>query len=125
MVLQKEVFSGKERPIVQGPYSQVVKVGQFLFTSGQIGEDPKADIETQTSQALDRIRSLLEDVGSSLDNVVKCTVYMTDLDEWTKMNEVYMKYFKDKPPARTTVGVSRLGKNSRIEIDAIAIAPEK
>ena len=125
MTLKKEVFSGKERPVVQGPYSQVVKVGQLLFTSGQIGEDPQADIETQTSQALDRIRSLLEEVGSSLDNVIKCTVYMTNLHGWSRMNEVYMKYFKDKPPARTTVGVSGLGKNSRIEIDTIAIAPEK
>ena len=123
MTLRKEVFFGKEPPVVPGPYSQVVRIGQLLFTSGQIGEDPKADIKTQTSQALDRIRSLLEDAGTSLDNIVKCTIYMTNLDEWPAMNQAYMKYFKDNPPARTTVEVSRLGKNSRIEIDVIAFAP--
>jgi 2-iminobutanoate/2-iminopropanoate deaminase len=80
-------------------------------------------MKAQTRQALDKIKVLLEAAGSSLNSVVKCTVYITNMDEFASMNETYGEYFKDKPPARTTVQVSRLARNARIEIDAIGAVP--
>ena len=124
MIPRKEIIFAKEAPTIHGlPYSPAVKIGQFLFTAGQIADDTKADIKTQTLQVLNKIKALVEAAGSSLSNVVKCTVFMTSLDEYGMMNEAYKEYFKDKPPARSTVQVSQLVKNAKIEIEAIAIVP--
>lgn len=121
MTLQKEIISVKEAPTLPGmPYSPAIKIGQLLFTAGQLADDTEADIKTQTRQALNKIKALLEASGGSLDNVIKCTVFITDFDEFPMMNEAYGEYFKDQPPVRTTVQVSRLAKNAKIEIDAIA-----
>ena len=121
MTLRKEIISVKEAPKLPGaPYSPAIKIGQLLFTAGQLADDTQADIKTQTRQALNKIKALLEASGGSLDNVIKCTVFITDLDEFPMMNEAYGEYFKDQPPVRTTVQVSGLAKNAKIEIDAIA-----
>ncbi len=124
MTLKREIVSARTAATLPGaPYSPAVKIGDLVFTAGQLPNDPQADIKAQTRQALDKIKALLEAAGSSLNSVVKCTVYITNMDEFASMNEAYGEYFKDKPPARTTVQVSRLARNARIEIDAIAAAP--
>jgi len=110
-----------------GPYSQAIKMGNLLFVSGQISIKPETneyidgDIETQTEQVLENIRAILEAASSSLKNVVKVTVYLRDMEDFALVNKVYSKYFKDSLPARVCVEVSRLPKDAKIEIDAIAI----
>lgn len=112
-------------PEAVGPYSQAIVSGNLIFCSGQIGLDPKsgelkgADIISQTSQVIFNLQSILEAAGSSLDNVVKTTCYLTDLSTYQKFNEVYGKYFT-KNPARATVEVSNLPKDAIVEIEAIA-----
>ena len=109
-----------------GPYSQAVKVGPWLFLSGQIPIDPRSgevvdgDIEVQTRRVLENVKAILESVGYTLDDVVKVTVYLADLKDFPRFNNVYSEYFKDKPPARTTVQVAGLPRNAKIEIDVIA-----
>jgi 2-iminobutanoate/2-iminopropanoate deaminase len=124
MTLKREIVSARTIATLPGaPYSPAVKIGDLIFTAGQVPDDSQADMKTQTRQALDKIKALLEAAGSSLNSVVKCTVYITNMDEFASMNEAYGEYFKEKPPARTTVQVSRLARNARIEIDAIAAVP--
>jgi len=109
-----------------GPYSQAVKAGPWLFLSGQIPIDPRSgevvdgDIEVQTRRVLENVKAILESVGYTLDDVVKVTVYLADLKDFPRFNNVYSEYFKDKPPARTTVQVAGLPRNAKIEIDVIA-----
>lgn len=111
-----------------GPYSQAVVAGGFVFTSGQIPVDPASgqmvdgDIKAQAEAVLRNIKAVLEAAGSGLDRVVKVTVFLQDLNDFSAMNEVYTKYFPDKAqaPARTTVQVARLPKDARIEIEAVA-----
>lgn len=116
----------KNAPEAIGPYSQAKKVGNLIFTSGQIAIDPKTnkliegDIEIQTKQVLENLKAVLEAAGSSLDNAVKVTVFLADMNDFGKMNAVYAEYFKNKP-ARSTVQAARLPKDVRIEIDAIAV----
>lgn len=123
----KEIISTSKAPSAIGPYSQAVKVGNMLFISGQIPIDPKSgniiegDIKTQTRRVLENIKGILESIGANLSNVVKTTVFMVDLSEFSDMNEVYKEYFPENPPARSTVQVSALPRNVRIEIEAIAI----
>lgn len=122
--MQKEIVTTKKAPAVPGiPYSPAVKVGEFVFISGQVGDDPKSDIKTQTRQTLEKIKALLEEAGTSLSNVVKCTVFLANMDEFASMNEVYREYFGDKPPARACVEVSRLFNDLKVEIEAIAYIP--
>jgi 2-iminobutanoate/2-iminopropanoate deaminase len=122
--VQKEIVTTKKAPAVPGiPYSPAVKVGEFVFISGQVGDDPKSDIKTQTRQTLEKIKALLEEAGTSLSNVVKCTVFLANMDEFASMNEVYREYFGDKPPARACVEVSRLFNDLKVEIEAIAYIP--
>jgi 2-iminobutanoate/2-iminopropanoate deaminase len=110
-----------------GPYSQAVRSGNLVFLAGQIPIDPKnaqgnfGTIEEQTAQVLDNLKAVLAAAGLSMDNVVSTTVYVTDLNDFTKVNTVYATYFKDKPPARATVQVARLPKNAAVEISAIAV----
>ena len=120
----KEIISAKEAPTIPGvPYSPATKFGRLVFTAGQVPNDATADVKTQTRQTLEKVRLLLEAAGTSLENVLKCTVFLTNLDEFAAMNEVYREYFKDKPPARSCVEVSKLVKNFKVEIEAIAFVP--
>jgi len=119
--VQKEIIVTKRTPSIPGvPYSPAVKVGKFVFVSGQVGDDPKSDVKTQTRQVLEKIKALVEESGTSLNNVVKCTVFLANLDDYASMNEVYGEYFDEKPPARACVEVSRLVKDLKVEIEAIA-----
>lgn len=113
-------------PDAIGPYSQAVKINKMVFLSGQIAIDPKTqqfvdgDIETQTKRALDNLKAVVEAAGSGLESVVKTTIYLTDINDFSKVNEIYASYFSTGKPARSTVCVSALPKNAKIEIDAIA-----
>jgi len=124
----KVIISSKRAPGAIGPYSQAVRLGDFIFTSGQIPIDPlsgnlvQGGIKEQTKRVLENIKGLLEDAGSSISDVVKTTVFLKDMNEFAQMNEVYGEYFRDKPPARSTVEVARLPKDVKIEIEVIAHA---
>jgi 2-iminobutanoate/2-iminopropanoate deaminase len=115
-------------PEAIGPYSQAIKANGFIFASGQIPLDPETmqivegGIEEQTRRVLENLKAVIEASGSSLDRVVKTTVYLVDLDEFAAMNVVYAKYFGARKPARATVQVARLPRDARIEIDLIALA---
>ena len=123
----KEIIFTNEAPGAIGPYSQAVRTGSFLFCSGQIPLDPKSgqivsgDIAAQTRRVLDNIAAVLRTEGLTFDNVVKTTIFLTDLGDFQTMNEVYSSYFKQDPPARSTVQVSALPKGAKIEVEAIAV----
>jgi 2-iminobutanoate/2-iminopropanoate deaminase len=115
-----------------GPYCQGMAVqGSLVFTAGQIGIVPStgqivaSDIESQTKQVLENLKAILENGGSSIDAIVKTTVYLKDMNEFGAMNEVYGRYFKESPPARTTVEVSRLPRDVRVEIEAVGLIVNK
>jgi len=116
---------GAPKPV--GPYSSAMIVGNLVYVSGQSGRDPATDevapdIETQTQQALANIRTILEAAGTPMSNVVRCGVFLTDMNEFTRMNAVYERMFDGHRPARTTVAVSQLpGPGLRVEIDAVAL----
>lgn len=118
--------SGAPKPI--GPYSQAVLAGGFVFLSGQGALDPatnrliEGDIAEQTERVFQNLKAVLEASGSSLGQVVKTTVFLKDLNDFPKMNEVYARYFPENPPARTTVQAARLPLDILVEIDAIASA---
>jgi 2-iminobutanoate/2-iminopropanoate deaminase len=121
----------KKAPDAIGPYSQGILSGSLLFTSGQIPLDPAAGslvsggIQSETKQALENLKAVLEAGGAGLKDVVKTTVYMTDLSEFAQMNEVYGIYFSGEPPARSTVGVASLPRGARVEIEAVAVVPKQ
>ncbi len=125
--MEKQVVNTDQAPAAIGPYSQAVKVGEMVFVSGQIPIDPatgdivQGDIKAQTRQALTNLNAVLAAAGSSLEKTVKTTVYITNMDEFSQVNEVYSEFFKDQPPARACVEVSRLPIGVAVEIDAIAI----
>lgn len=125
--MNKEVVQPKAMRKPAAPYSPGIKAGGFLYVSGQVpvnpqtGEIVKGGIEEQTRQTLENIKAVLEAGGSSMDKVVKCTVFMTDVGEFSKMNEVYRSFFPKDPPARSTVEVSKLAIDVKIEIEAIAV----
>ncbi len=124
----KEIISTQRGPKAIGPYSQAIKANGFLFVSGQIPIDPQTnqmlegDITRQTARVLENLKGIVEAAGSSLDRVVKTTVYLKDLSDFAAMNEVYGRYFPSASPARATVEVARLPRDVRIEIDLIALA---
>ncbi|HZR05474.1 MAG TPA: RidA family protein [Candidatus Udaeobacter sp.] len=126
----KETISTSEAPGAIGPYSQAVRSGSFLFCSGQIPLDPKSgqivsgDIAAQTRRVLDNIGAILKTGGLTFDHVVKTTIFLTDLGEFQTVNEIYGSYFKQDPPARSTVQVAALPKGANVEIEVIAIAYE-
>lgn len=117
-------------PRAIGPYSQAIRAHEYVFASGQIALDPETGevipggIREQTERVLQNLSAVLEAAGSSLERVVKTTVFMSDLSEFAEMNEVYGSYFTGPPPARSTVEVSRLPRDVRVEIDVIAMAGE-
>ncbi len=124
----REVISTDRGPKAIGPYSQAVKANGFIFVSGQIPLDPRTqqmvegDVARQTERVLENLKGILEGAGSSLDRVVKTTVYLKDLADFAAMNEIYARYFSASPPARATVEVARLPKEARVEIELIAVA---
>ena len=124
--MNKESIYSKNAPEPIGPYSQAVKFNNLIFTSGQIAIDPKTgnliegDIKVQTKQTIENIKNILEAGGSDISKVVKVTVFLKNIDEFTAMNEVYNEYFGVSKPARSTVEASKLPKGGLIEIDAVA-----
>lgn len=124
----KERVQTENAPGAIGPYSQAIKADGLVFASGQIPLDPatgqivQGSIAEQTERVLSNLKGVLEAAGSSLDRVVKTTVYLADLGDFAEMNEAYGRFFKDAPPARSTVEVSRLPRDARVEIDVIALA---
>ena len=124
----RDVITTDRGPRAIGPYSQAIRAGGFLFLSGQVSLDPATqqlvagDIAAQTTRVLENLKGILEAAGSSLDRVVKTTVYLKDMNDFAAMNEVYARYFPNDPPARATVEVARLPKDARVEIDLIALA---
>ncbi len=123
----KEIISTENAPGAIGPYSQAVKVNGMVFCSGQIPIDVKTgefvsnDVSEQTHQVLKNLSAVLEAAGSSLNNVVKTTVFLADMNDFTAVNEIYAGYFSDNKPARATVQAARLPRDARVEIDCIAV----
>ena len=124
----REVISTESAPGAIGPYSQAIKAGGMIFCSGQIPIDPATGefvsdvVSEQTEQVLKNLSEVLRAAGSSLDEVVKTTVYLADMSDFAEMNEVYGRYFSGNKPARATVQAAGLPKAARVEIDCIALA---
>ena len=125
--MRREPVKTSNAPAALGPYSQAIKVGDFVYTSGQVAIDPATGeligggIAEQTDRVLKNVSAVLEAAGSSLDQVVKTLVFLADMDDFAAMNEVYGKFFPGAPPARSTVQAARLPKDARIEIEAVAL----
>ena len=124
--MSKKVISTTTAPGAIGAYSQAIQAGSLLFVSGQIPLDPETgelilgDIKKQTHRVMESIKGIVESAGGGLDSIVKCTIYLKNLNDFNDVNEVYGSYFKQAPPARATVEVSALPKGVAVEIDAIA-----
>jgi 2-iminobutanoate/2-iminopropanoate deaminase len=130
-IMPHEIISTPSAPKAIGPYSQAVAVsaGRLVFCSGQIPIDPSSgelvgagDVGQEVQQVMKNLAAVLHAAGSSLDRVVKTTVYLVDLGNFSRVNEIYATYFKDRPPARATVQVAALPRGAQVEIDAIATA---
>jgi len=123
----RKIVATEAAPQAIGPYSQAVRIGEFVFTSGQIPIDPETGvfveggIAEQTEQILRNLAEVLRAAGTSLEGVVKTTVFLADMNDFAAMNEVYGRYFSNEPPARSTVQAARLPRDARIEIDVIAV----
>ena len=122
----KQVISTKKAPAAIGPYSQAIKVGNLVFTSGQIPIDPatgvfaEGGIKEQTRQSLTNVKAILEEAGTSMANVIKTTVFMADMADFADMNGVYAEFFSEPFPARSAVAVKTLPKGALVEIEVIA-----
>lgn len=124
--MEKTIVSTGRAPAAIGPYSQAVQFGNMLFTSGQIpltaeGELVTGDIQAQTHQVFKNLEAVLSEAGFSFKDVVKATVFIADMNEFAKVNEVYAGYFKENPPARSTVEVARLPRDVGVEIELVAV----
>jgi len=125
-ITAKKIISTENAPAVIGPFNQGIVAGGLLFTSGQLPINPKTGavpetIEEQTKQVLENIKAIVTAAGSSMDKVIKCTVYLQNFNDFATMNKIYASYFPQNPPARVCVEVSKMAKNALVEIDAIAI----
>lgn len=126
--MEKQIIATEHAPAAIGPYSQATRAGGLVFTAGQLGVAPDtkqlagADIESQTRQAMENLKAILEAAGSCLSHVVKTTVFVVDLGEFARMNAVYAGYFSEQPPARSTVQVAALPMGGRVEIEAVGVA---
>jgi len=124
----RDVISTKDAPQAIGPYSQAIRANGLVFVSGQVAIDPvtqqviNGDIASQTDRVLKNLDGILKASGSSFEKVVRSTVFLKDMAEFAAMNEVYARYFKTDPPARSTVQAARLPKDVLVEIDVIALA---
>ena len=126
--MKREVISTDKAPAAVGPYSQAVRTGDFVFAAGQVAIDPAAgkliegDVAAQTRQALTNLSAVLGAAGSSLDRVVKMTVFLKDINHFKTMNAVYTEFFPSDPPARSAIEVAALPLGALVEIEAIAVA---
>jgi 2-iminobutanoate/2-iminopropanoate deaminase len=124
----KEVIITDAGPKAIGPYSQAIRANGFVFVSGQIALDPrtqelvKGDITQQTERVFENLKGILQAAGSSMEKVVRTTVFLADMNEFAAMNQAYAKYFRQDFPARSTVQAARLPRDVRVEIDVIALA---
>jgi 2-iminobutanoate/2-iminopropanoate deaminase len=124
---EKKVVATKDAPQPIGPYSQAIKAGGFVFASGQIALDPatgkliEGDIKAQTERVLKNLTAVLGAAGSSMDRVVRTTVFLKNISDFPAMNEVYGQFFKNDPPSRSTVGVAALPRDALLEIDVVAL----
>ncbi|MCH5322360.1 MAG: RidA family protein [Helicobacter sp.] len=120
-----EIIATKNAPQAIGPYSQAIKIGEMIFTSGQIGLTPSGEltqgIEAQTRQVLNNLKAVLEEAGSSLDKVVKTTIFLSDMEDFALVNTIYAEFFGEHKPARSTIGVQKLPKNALVEIECVAL----
>lgn len=128
---EKEIIIAEKAPKPIGPYSAGIRVGHLVFTAGQLGIDRAAGgelvpggVEAETRQALLNIQNILENAGSAMGNIVKTTVFLRDMADFTKMNAVYAEFFPEEPPARSTVQVAALPKTAAVEIEAIAVTAQ-
>jgi 2-iminobutanoate/2-iminopropanoate deaminase len=123
----KQIITSANAPAPIGPYSHAVKMGNTLFVSGQVGKHPKSgelmlsDIKTETTQVMENLKGILEEAGMDFANVCKTTIFLTDMENFASVNEVYGSYFKGDFPARETVQVSKLPLNVNVEISVIAM----
>ncbi|HET6410334.1 MAG TPA: RidA family protein [Chthoniobacteraceae bacterium] len=123
----KTVISSAEAPAAVGPYSQAIAAGSFVFCAGQIPLDPatgnliEGDVTAQTRRVLDNVKAVLAAAGATLNDVVKSTVFLLDMNDFAAMNAVYAEYFASPFPARSTIQVARLPKDARVEIEVIAV----
>ncbi len=126
--MSKGAIATEKAPAAVGPYSQGVRVGDLIFTAGQLGIIPGTkefagpDITSQTRQALENVKAVLEAGGSCLDHAIKATVFLQDINEFSLMNKVYAQFFKENPPARSAVQVAALPLGGRVEIEVVAEA---
>lgn len=122
----KEIISTTNAPAAIGPYSQAVRAGSLLFVSGQVPLDPatgevvESTIQAQTTRSLENVKAILTQAGAGLENVVKTTVFLKDMNDFAEMNRIYQSYFPENCPARSAVQVARLPKDVMVEIEAIA-----
>lgn len=125
--MKKDIITSDKAPRAVGPYSQAIKAGNLVYTAGQIPLDPstgnmiEGDITAQTERVLENLKALLEASGACLENVVKTTVFLKDMNDFAAMNAVYSKYFTENCPARSTIQVARLPKDAGVEIEAVAV----
>ena len=124
--MTKEIIATENAPAAVGPYSQAVKVGNMVFTSGQIGLNPDGSgmvdgLENQAHQVLKNLSAVLEAAGSSLDNVIKTTVFLSDINDYKVVNGIYAEYFTGEPPARSAVEVANLPLGALVEVEAIGL----
>ena len=125
--MEKREVKTENAPAPVGPYSQAVIAGGFVFCSGQIALDPRTgtivgnDIESETKQVMENLKAVLESAGSSFDRVVKTTIFLKNMDDFARVNEVYGRYFGEIPPARSTIEVVKLPKGASVEIDCLAL----
>ena len=124
----REIIATEQAPKAIGPYSQAIRAQGLIFTSGQVAIDPTTqqviagDVSAQTDRVLKNLDAILQASGSTLEKVLRCTVFLKNMGDFAAMNEVYGRYFKQTPPARSTVEVARLPKDVLVEIDVIALA---
>lgn len=127
IIMEKSIISTENAPAAIGPYSQAVKIGNMLFTSGQIGIDPKsgelngADIEQQTEQVFRNLKSVLEAGGMGFGDVMKTTVFIAEMADFGKVNEIYARHFTENMPARSCVAAKQLPKGALVEIECVAV----
>ncbi len=124
--MNKKIIATNKAPAAIGPYSQGAQKGNLLFVSGQLPIDPSTGtmpegIEAQTRQSLENVKSIIEAAGGTLSDVLKCTVFLKDMNEFAEMNKIYAEYFTDEYPARAAVEVARLPKDANVEIEAIVM----
>lgn len=125
--MSRKVVHSDHAPKAIGPYSQAIRTDAMVYTAGQIGVDPSTgefvsnDVEGQTRKALENLQNILQAAGSSISNVVKTTVFLQDMNDFTKMNGIYAEFFGENPPARSTVAVAGLPKGALVEIEVVAL----